>query len=1044
MIRRALHNLLDVLSQKYSANTGALAEIEQVRGLAQSPDLPHLAEATCRSLQLAFALLPTVELKNTIGACVRAILSWNRPPNTKATLTIPGAPGVVLVKESNGLFQRWRPALFCSHPSSDATIVREAIWRCARRFGLGQFMVNENIAKVSYPNSEEVLEAVDDCLDRDCLSDVAAYLVLSCLLLTSCRYDRATKCADGACTLTADTARSAEGAWAHEIASWSYRALGRRQTEIWNLDHAEKAYKRLTQLMPEDALAWVELGVVLDSSQQPDDARVSFERALELDPTLSVAWIGLARSYCVTCDLSRAEKVLYDGMKECGEQHAGFHFELACVSAKTHKLEAKKEALENTVSLEPDWPRPWFALGVTLRKLGDSEAAVRALRRAAVLGMYEALAELTSLDLKLGLFGQAVADMSLYLRHEVARFWTAPLYWASQLKRLRNLKLLIHYDLVKACNCGRPPGTGQGIVDQYLLCVQQTLLDSLESGGMAASEAVDLLRYVVVVWSVYADHRRNEELSRQFIREQLFTIEHRLDHLPEDIRMASGLASAWPELKARIDATSDEEFAREMLRLEPDWLGSVGRSQGQGQVQDLRWRLKGNLWVHLFEYQRSPDDGDLERIHYYMELLKGHTVLHKLMNPKAMASAEERETWNRYIASLPVKIERTAIADLQVCIGALPDSAIGLSFYFLHRDLLPTILVIMILQPGCRPQLKVLEGPDRLDQFKLACKRLKAVHQEVALREKTHGVGMVFRKLVGQEDTLSGRALIEAVIDWQKVQLQKIHGAILEGVVDLEHLRGKDLYISPSPEMYDVPFGLLYKDSEFLIDVVNSITIVPAFSLRCLQKVDAARRQDAILNVDLRWRDVAEQRAKSLSDGDVVVQHGLESDPSTFGGNTEEVYGQWLRCIAQKRRVHAIDHHDPSQWEWPTLRRPNLGDFGRYLYEAPRKPEVELLSLEACWAGTWSAPESLMGLFVSFLASGVSQVIASPYPVVPAETSGRLFEKTYSALYAGKDGRHPDVAAAIAKAARDVRSGKGSLEDTIPTLWGALQAYAAL
>ena len=1043
MTGKALNKLLDALSQQYSNNAEALAEIGQLHGIVPCADLSRLVEALCRGLQLAFALHPTDTLKPLVGACLDETLSWNRWWPAKTLLT-PLPPRVVLVEESDGLFRRRRCALFPSgHPPNSAD-VQEAIWRCHLCFGPGEDGVNETIAQSDYPSWHAVLKAVDDYLDNH-LSEITVYLILSSLLVMVCQYERAANCADGAYKRATATDLSAEAAWAHEITIWCYTVLARHLRESESLVRAEKAYRRLLELKPGDAILWTELGDVLVESRKTFDARRAFEEALQLDPLMHIAWMGVARSHFEEEDLEKAESVLRQGMTKCGEHYPGFYFYLAYICGQTNRQLDEKLLLEKVISIEPNFIKAWFNLGVIHHNLSDHGASVEAFRQAADLGDRYALLYLAAELCICGEPKEAIACLTRLIRGEAHVYQARPLALVEEFTHFRSLALLTKYNLVVGCNNGQLPGTGHGPFDQYLLTVQQVLFEGLRMGELRPEQVIENLLHIATSWCLYGKKLVESGLSREFVREQLYTLEHQVEHLSEEIKMASGLAFVWPELRARIEATSDEEFAHEMLKLEPAWLESVGRAQDQGQIQDLRWRLKGNLWVHLFEYQRQPTADHLERTHYYMELLKGHTILHKLANAISMTSERDEQIWNRYIASLPVKVKRTAVANLQTYMAGLPENTIALSFYFLHREILPTMLIVVILEAGHAPQLKILEGEDRFNRFTNAAQWLKHVHQDVAWQEKTRGTGDKFRNLAGQEQILSGRALIKAVADCQRDRLRDAYGAVLEDVINVENLRGKDLYISPSPEMYDIPFGLLAKGGEFLSDIVNSITIVPIFSLRRFQQQEYLPRQDdLVLYIDPDWQESAELRCKSLANGRLAgVPLTFGPHPSTSTSAPTSEYNQWLQAMNRKSRVHILGHHDVNQWSQPIQRKPNLGQFGRYLYEAPSKLDIDLLALEACWAGTWGDPESLMGIVVSFLASGASQVIASPYALVPSETSGRLFEKIYSLLQTEHNHIDREVAVAVNRAAHSISTGTQSLEDTIPTLWGALQPYAA-
>lgn len=437
----------------------------------------------------------------------------------------------------------------------------------------------------------------------------------------------------------------------------------------------------------------------------------------------------------------------------------------------------------------------------------------------------------------------------------------------------------------------------------------------------------------------------------------------------------------------------------------------------------------------------------MQRAHYYMELLKGHTILHKLADPRIMGTAIDPQKWNRYVSSLPVKVGQTATVDLEACTASLPENAIGLSFYFLRRPLLPDWLLAIMLTPGQDPRLKIVESEERLRSLQKVAARVKRVHHQVAVREKVPAIGRAFCELAGEKRELKGRELAEAVAEWEREELRQAYEAILKGVIDVEELRGKDLYISPAPEMYDIPFGLLLKGDEFLNSIVESVTVIPIFSLRQFERKGYfPDKEGVVLSLGEDWAGDTENRAKRLSFSgwcNGVPHQKIERGLSEFKGDARAKYNEWIRVMAEMAMVHVIGHHHASQWSHSTIQQPNLGQFGNYLYEALQKLSVGVLSLEACWGGTWSEPEDLMGLFVSFIASCVSHVIASPYSVVPACTSGRLFDRIYACpLESGNGSVGLQIARAVRDAAEQVRHASANFEDAIPTLWGALQLYS--
>ena len=463
----------------------------------------------------------------------------------------------------------------------------------------------------------------------------------------------------------------------------------------------------------------------------------------------------------------------------------------------------------------------------------------------------------------------------------------------------------------------------------------------------------------------------------------------------------------------------------------------------------MRWRLKGNLWIHVYEFQKQNLREHLERAHYYMELLKGHTVLHRLVGLNGTSPSLDIDKWNRYAASLPVRVDRTAVADLSMCTKSLPDNAIGLSFYFLCRDLLPDLLLLVVLQRDKEPCLKIVNGTERLKKYQTAAELLQHVHDLVAWRQKVPSVGRTFCALTGEKEQLSGTKLVTAVAEYEQKQLSQAYEAVLEGLIDEEELQGKDVYISPSPEMYDIPFGLLCSKKGFLNTLVQSITIVPIFSLHHSERPKIFEHADGlVLSLDPCWEEVSSKRVAKLSQTwcKKPLTQQTEHQLPAFTGDPTAKYKHWTEMMPVNGFTHIIGHHDTALWSKPPDQVPNLAQFGKYLYEAPVKLSVNGLALEACWGGTWSNSEDMMGMFVSFLANDVSWIIASPYSVVPNFTCGKLFDYIYEQPLTSEYGPPSSrIACILRDAAESVRHPTSpTSEDIIPSLWGALQLYASL
>ena len=582
-------------------------------------------------------------------------------------------------------------------------------------------------------DKKELLDAVANYLDQGDENRTSAYLVRALLAYHSYKYQTALRWAKVAQNSGSRLNHHSQLRWSQAVSNNLLIVLGNNLLEEGKLRQAEVVYKQACEVWQEWGNSWVNLGGSYLLQGKLDDALSAFKQAVEkfCHGAEEYAWWGMADIFYQKGDLEKAESVALEGIRVCGEE-AHLLCILGRIKLDKWDLLSAIVSFERALCLEPEDDRIWSHWALALEKIGLYSQAIIAYRRAITLDRYIHIdsKHLISLFLKINKFADAAKEMESYLVYLVEKAKIAPLLVARFFADLARSELLTHYHLVANSDCpDKPPGCGKHIVDLYLVTVQQCLLGGLKNRELESLDVITGLFHIGKLWCLYGSQLQQRGLSKQFIRERLYTLKQEVvDTLPRELKLF-GFASSWPELQARMKTTSPEEFAHEMLKQEPKWLKSVGKSREQGEVEDLRWRLQGNLWIHVFEYQREQKIEHLQRIHYYAELLKGHTVLHKLIDlQEVIEKTRASQKWNRYVNSLPVKIDRTAIVDLETCAALLPEDTVALGFYFLHRELLPSLLLVIVLKHGESPSLHIVEDKGRLTKFKNAAMRLKEVH----------------------------------------------------------------------------------------------------------------------------------------------------------------------------------------------------------------------------------------------------------------------------------------------------------------------------
>lgn len=116
--------------------------------------------------------------------------------------------------------------------------------------------------------------------------------------------------------------------------------LGNLLAEAGDLAGAQRELERLTQVSPDNADGWFNLGFVHDKTDRLDEAERCFRRAVELKPSLDRAWYGLG-----------------------------------LVLIRAGRLEEAVDALKRNIKVQPFSPYGYYQLGMTYHHLGRSDEA---------------------------------------------------------------------------------------------------------------------------------------------------------------------------------------------------------------------------------------------------------------------------------------------------------------------------------------------------------------------------------------------------------------------------------------------------------------------------------------------------------------------------------------------------------------------------------------------------------------------------------------------------------------------------------------------
>lgn len=157
--------------------------------------------------------------------------------------------------------------------------------------------------------------------------------------------------------------------------------LGLIAREAGDFNTAEKAFFRATKITPLTPECHIMLGNILTEQNKTQAAKKSFNRAVQLDKNNVSAWYGLAMVLNKINDFTGAREAALAALK-IDPSHLDARFILATTQHQFGHTQQAIENLEKILLITPDDAHVLNQLGYMLPIVGNSEMAVKHLRRA--------------------------------------------------------------------------------------------------------------------------------------------------------------------------------------------------------------------------------------------------------------------------------------------------------------------------------------------------------------------------------------------------------------------------------------------------------------------------------------------------------------------------------------------------------------------------------------------------------------------------------------------------------------------------------------
>jgi tetratricopeptide (TPR) repeat protein len=130
-----------------------------------------------------------------------------------------------------------------------------------------------------------------------------------------------------------------------------------------NFPEAEKDFQKSLEINPTEAVAHNNYGNLLFNNNRFDEARGQFELAIRYNPRYAHALNNLASIYGV---MGEGERQLVQSDPANAAQHTA--------NAKRN-YETAIGYFQKSIKEDPEYPTPYYLMGITYRNLGDEQSA---------------------------------------------------------------------------------------------------------------------------------------------------------------------------------------------------------------------------------------------------------------------------------------------------------------------------------------------------------------------------------------------------------------------------------------------------------------------------------------------------------------------------------------------------------------------------------------------------------------------------------------------------------------------------------------------